>query len=107
MRERLRFLRSTSGAVGASIVLFVVLVAVFGPYVAPHDPTAPIGIPLSGSSSNAWLGTDFLGRDVLSRVLYGGRSVIGYAAAATALAYLVGMTIGLAAGYTRSLVDPV
>jgi peptide/nickel transport system permease protein len=107
MRERFRFLRTTSGAIGAGIVLFVVLVAVFGPYLAPHDPAAPVGIPLSGSSSHAWLGTDFLGRDVLSRVLYGGRSVIGYAAAATVLAYLVGMAIGLTAGYARSLVDPV
>ncbi|HXD68669.1 MAG TPA: ABC transporter permease [Gaiellales bacterium] len=107
MRERFRFLRTTSGAIGAGIVVFVVLVAIFGPYLAPHDPAAPVGIPLSGSSSHAWLGTDFLGRDVLSRVLYGGRSVIGYAAAATILAYLVGMAIGLTAGYTRSLVDPV
>ena len=53
------------------------------------------------------LGTDFLGRDVLSRLLYGGRSVIGFAAAATVLAYAVGLSIGLVAGYSRSLVDPV
>ena len=53
MRERLRFLRTPSGAIGGGIVLFVLLVAVFGPYLAPHDPTAPIGIPLSGSSSQA------------------------------------------------------
>jgi len=53
VRERLRFLRTPSGAIGGGIVLFVLLVAVFGPYLAPHDPTAPIGIPLSGSSSQA------------------------------------------------------
>ena len=56
--------------------------------------------------AHAWLGTDFLGRDVLSRVLYGGRSVIGLAAAATLLAYLIGLTIGLIAGYSRSLRRP-
>ena len=106
MSGRLRFLRRPGGAIGVTIVLFVVAVAVFGPLVAPHPPTQPIGLPLAGPSSNAPLGTDFLGRDVLSRVLYGGRSVLGLAAAATALAYLFGLSIGLAAGYSRSLVDP-
>ena len=106
MSGRLRFLRRPGGAIGVTILLFVVAVAVFGPLVAPHSPTQPIGLPLAGPSSNAPLGTDFLGRDVLSRVLYGGRSVLGLAAAATALAYLLGLSIGLVAGYSRSLVDP-
>jgi peptide/nickel transport system permease protein len=104
---RLRFLRTPSGAVGFGILVIVVLVAVFGPYAAPHSTTAPIGPPLSGPSGHAPLGTDFLGRDVLSRMLAGGRSVIGLAAAATGLAYLVGLAIGLVAGFTRSIVDPV
>jgi peptide/nickel transport system permease protein len=107
VRGRLRFLRTPSGAIGIAILAFVVLIAFVGPYLAPHSPTATVGTPLSGSSSHAPLGTDFLGRDVLSRLLYGGRSVIGLALAATALAYLIGMTIGLIAGYSRSLVDPV
>lgn len=107
MRGRLRFLRTPSGAIGVGILVFVLLVAIVGPYAEPHSTTAPIGAPLAGPSGNALLGTDFLGRDVLSRVLAGGRSVIGLAAAATALAYLVGLTIGLVAGYTRSIVDPL
>jgi peptide/nickel transport system permease protein len=107
VKGRLRFLRRPSGAVGVGIVLFVIAVAVFGPLVAPHSPTQPVGTPLSGPTSAAPLGTDFLGRDVLSRVLYGGRSVLGLAAAATILAYLLGLSIGLVAGYSRSLVDPV
>jgi ABC-type dipeptide/oligopeptide/nickel transport system permease subunit len=107
MSHRLRFLRRPSGAIGVAILLFVIAVAVFGPLVAPHPPTTPVGIPLSGPSSANLLGTDSLGRDVLSRVLYGGRSVLGLAAAATVLAYLLGLSIGLAAGYSRSLVDPV
>src|SRR6185295_12428354 len=104
---RLRFLRSFSGAFGAGLVVFVVLVAMFGRYFAPHDPSAPIGVPLSDASSDAWLGTDFLGRDVFSRLLYGGRSVILIALAATLLAYAVGLGIGLMAGYSRSFLDPV
>ncbi len=107
MSARLRFLRTPSGAIGASVVAFVCLVALLGPYLAPHDPTAPIGLPLTGPSGHAWLGTDFLGRDVLSRLLYGGRSVIGFALAATVVAYALGLGIGLVAGYTRSLLDPV
>jgi peptide/nickel transport system permease protein len=104
---RLRFLRTPSGAVGFSIVAFVLLVAIFGPYAAPHSTTTPIGAPLASPSGNALLGTDFLGRDVLSRMLDGGRSVIGLAAAATATAYLLGLAIGLVAGYSRTLVDPL
>lgn len=107
MRSHLRFLRSRSGVIGLVLVLFVVLVAVLGPYVAPHDPTESVAPPLSGRSGEALLGTDSLGRDVFSRLLYGGRSVIALAAAATALAYLIGLTVGLIAGYSRSLADPI
>ena len=107
MSDRLRFLRTASGVAGVTIVLAVVLIAVAGRYVAPHDPNAPITAPLAGPSSHALLGTDFLGRDVLSRLLYGGRSVIGLAAAATLLAYFAGLAIGLAAGYSRSRLDPL
>ena len=107
MRGRLRFLQTRSGAVGFGLVTFVVLVAVFGRYFAPHGPSASIGVPLGGPSGDALLGTDSLGRDVFSRLLYGGRSVIALAAAATALAYLVGLTVGLVAGYSRSVVDPL
>lgn len=104
---RLRFLRSVPGAVGTLIVGFVLAVALFGPYLAPHDPAAPIGLPNTGPSSSLPLGTDFLGRDVLSRLMHGGRSVILFAAAATILAYLIGLTIGLIAGFSRSFVDPL
>jgi peptide/nickel transport system permease protein len=107
VRSAFRFLRIRSGAIGLAIVVFVVVVALFGRYVAPHDPNVPVGTPLSGPSSAAHLGTDFLGRDVLSRLLYGGRSVIGLAAAATLLGYAIGLSIGLIAGYTRSRVDPL
>jgi len=107
MRARLRFVQTVSGAIGAAIVLFVLTVAIFGRYLAPHDPTQPIGLPLSGSSGKTLLGTDILGRDVVSRLLYGGRSLIALALAATLLAYVIGLAIGLVAGYTRSKLDPL
>jgi peptide/nickel transport system permease protein len=107
MTGRLRFMRSFSGAVGVTIVAFVVVVAIFGRYFAPHDPNVPVTAPLSPPSSHYLLGTDFLGRDVFSRLLYGGRSVITLAALATGLGYLIGMSVGLIAGFSRSRIDPV
>jgi peptide/nickel transport system permease protein len=107
MTGRLRFMRSFSGAVGVSIVVFVVAVAIFGRYFAPYNPNVPVTAPLSPPSSHYLLGTDFLGRDVFSRLLYGGRSVITLAALATGLGYLIGMSVGLIAGFSRSRIDPV
>jgi peptide/nickel transport system permease protein len=107
MRERLRFARTGTGLVGAILLALVLLVAVFGPYVAPHPLDQPVGTPFERPSAEAWLGTDFLGRDVLSRVLWGGRSVLALAGLATLLAYAGGLAIGLLAGYTRSLLDPL
>jgi ABC-type dipeptide/oligopeptide/nickel transport system permease subunit len=107
MRERLRFLRSATGAVGFALLVFVLGVAVFGPFLAPHSPTEPIGIPFEGPSAGAPLGYDGLGRDVLSRVLWGGRSVLALAGLATILAYAAGGLAGLLAGYSRSRLDAV
>ena len=105
-QRRLRFARSWSGRIGLALTVSVVAVAAFGPLFAPHAPTALVGPAYAAPTGQFPLGTDELGRDVLSRVLDGGRSVIGYALLATALAYVVGAGIGLVAGYTRSLADP-
>jgi peptide/nickel transport system permease protein len=104
---RLRFLRSPGGAIGAIIVLAALGVAFLGPLIAPHSAQAPVGVPLAGPSSHALLGTDSIGRDVLSRVLSGGRSSVLLALIATVLAYTAGVAIGLIAGYTRSVTDPI
>lgn len=103
----LRFLRTPTGAIGAALFVAVVALALLGPVLAPHAPDEPVGIPLTGPADGAPLGTDFLGRDVLSRVLWGGRSVLVYAGIATLLAYLIGGTVGLVAGYNRALADSV
>jgi peptide/nickel transport system permease protein len=105
--ERLRFLRSGTGAVGATLLAAVVLVALVGPFFSPHAPDRPIGVPLEGPTADAPFGTDFLGRDVLSRVLWGGRSVLALAGVATLLAYVGGAVVGLVAGYSRSFLDPL
>ena len=103
-----RFIASDwGGRVGLALLVLVVGIALFGPAFAPHSAIEPLGIPGAGPSSQFPLGTDFEGRDVLSRLLYGGRSTLLLSGAATLLTYAVGMTAGLVAGYTRSLVDPL
>ena len=94
-------------SVGLVVLAIVLLVAFLGPLFAPYSPTELAGIPYSTPNGDFWLGTDSLGRDVLSRVLHGGRSVILLAVGATLLAYLIGGAIGLFAGYTRSFADGV
>jgi peptide/nickel transport system permease protein len=110
LRARIRAPRFTariSGKVGLGMLVIVLGVAFFGPLVAPHGIASPIGSPGSPPSGSASLGTDYLGRDVLSRVLHGGLSVIGMGTAATLLSYVAGITVGLVAGYQRSLIDPM
>ena len=107
LAARLRFARTGSGRVGLAVAALLVVLVAFGPFFAPHSPSAIAGIPFQRPSGEFLLGTDSLGRDVLSRILWGGRSVIGLSLLATALAYAVGTTIGLVAGYSRTLVDPV
>jgi ABC-type dipeptide/oligopeptide/nickel transport system permease subunit len=104
---RLRFARTPAGLVGLLLLALVLGLAVLGPFFAPHEPDLPVGIPLTGPAEGRVLGTDFLGRDVLSRVLWGGRSVLALAGAATLLAYLAGGATGLIAGYRRGLTDGV
>lgn len=105
--RRPAFLGSATGVVGLCLLALVVALALAGPLLAPHPPDRPIGVPLTGPAEGQPLGTDFLGRDVLSRALWGGRSVLGLAGLATLLAYAGGIAIGLLAGYSRSLLDPV
>ena len=93
--------------IGAVLAVLVVAAAIFGPVIAPHSPTDTIGIPGSPAGHGAVLGLDFEGRDVLSRVLAGGRSTLLLGAAATLLTYVLGLTVGLVAGYSTSLVDPL
>lgn len=93
-----------------SLLLLVLLVAstVGAPWLAQHDPaTLTPRARLKPSSDIYWLGTDGLGRDLLSRVLYGGRLSITLAVLVSAISVVVGLAIGLAAGYVRKLDAPI
>ena len=102
-----RFAGTGRGRVGLVVFGFVLGAALIGPFVAPYDPAGLISMPNLTPTHAFPLGTDGLGRDVLSRVLWGGRSVVWLSLAATAGAFALGTTIGLVAGYTRSIVDPI
>jgi peptide/nickel transport system permease protein len=102
LRRSLRLWRTR---IGLALVGFIVLLAVVGPYLAPYGPSTPVGVPNSDPSSKAVLGTDYLGQDVLSRVLYGGRSILVMAVLATALGLVAGGAIGLVAAYSRNALD--
>jgi peptide/nickel transport system permease protein len=93
--------------IGLALFLFIVVVAVFGRYIAPHDPYKFVAAPYAKPNGVVKLGADALGRDVLSRVLYGGRLLLILAVVATALGMGLGVSFGLFAGYARAAVDDV
>ena len=93
--------------IGLGITLLLVGIAVFGRLVAPYEPDQGVEglLPFAPPSSDAWLGTDTLGRDVLSRFLYGGLSVLVLAGVSTAIGMSLGITVGLLAAYSRGKLD--
>jgi peptide/nickel transport system permease protein len=91
--------------IGVGLLLVIVLLALVGPLVAPRPPDAVVGLPAAGPSGSFPLGTDYLGHDVLSRVLWGGRSVLWMAFSAATLGVVVGAAIGVLAAYTRKIAD--
>ena len=106
-RARPRLLSQRGGVIGVVIAVVVVLVALVGPAVTPHPPNLTVSPPFATASSAHPLGTDFLGRDVLSRLLAGGRDVLALAVAATALTYLIGGAAGILAGLKGSWPDAI
>ena len=99
------------GMIGLGIICFWVLIALFADLLAPFPPNAlgaPMTLPGGPAVDGAgihWLGTDHLGRDILSRIIYGSRQVLLYAPLATVCAYALGIPMGLAAGYRRGFTD--
>ncbi|CRK57913.1 Oligopeptide transport system permease protein OppC (TC 3.A.1.5.1) [Alloactinosynnema sp. L-07] len=89
----------------AAAAVTLLALALTGPWWAPRSATETVGLPFTPPGGGHPLGTDYLGSDVLSRLLHGGRTVVLLAVAATVLAYLTGVVIGMAAGLTRA--DPV
>src|SRR5215467_4764245 len=83
--------------VGIAIVALNLLIAVFGPWFAPYDQSQSVGDTWALPSAQMWLGADQIGRDMLTRLIYGARMTIGIAACTTALSFLIGITLGFTA----------
>jgi len=106
----IRFKRDRVALVAALVVGVVSLAAIFAPMVAPYDPSEQFfeGLTLEGAplppGSEFWLGTDLLGRDLFSRLVYGARASLVIGVVANGAAVFIGTLMGLVAGYTRGWV---
>jgi len=99
--------RNVLGAIGAGIVLALVLIALAAAWLSPFDPNAQVGTRLTPAAPPFWLGLDQLGRDELSRLIYGTRTALIISTFSVALALLVGGGLGLLAGFYRGWLDVV
>src|SRR4051794_16787415 len=92
--------RNPLAAIGAALVISCVICALFAPWIAPQDP-AYIDLParLSPPSSAHWCGTDELGRDIFSRLIYGARISMLVGSSVVALSLAIGLIVGSVAGY--------
>lgn len=107
-RRRWRISLTLSGAIGLTLVAFWLFIALFGPLLAPHGVGAIVAYEVfEPMSSQYLLGTDYLGRDMLSRVLYGTRFTVGLALAAALLASTAGTALGLFAAVSGRWIDEV
>jgi len=107
MRGRITF----AAVVGIVIVLGCASGAILAPWLAPYDPNLPMGSRWDPPSAQHWLGLDQIGRDMFSRMLFGGRVSIGLALLSTIVAFLVGVPIGFVAamlgGWIDGLLSPI
>ena len=93
---------------GLGIVLVMTLAALFAPLIAPYDPTQEHGhAVLMPPCAEFWLGTDRLGRDVFSRLLYGGQASLWVGFVAVGISVSIGTVLGLISGYFRGWVDEI
>jgi peptide/nickel transport system permease protein len=105
MRTALRLWRTR---IGVALVALLVLVAFAGPAIAPHGSSEYFGLaPNAPPSGKAYFGTDYIGQDVWSRFLDGGREILIMAVLATALGLVLGTAVGLTAAYARNILDDV
>ncbi|MBZ5510644.1 MAG: ABC transporter permease [Acidobacteriia bacterium] len=107
-RLRRAILLNPLAAAGIVLVVVFTVLAIFAPWIAPHDPAA-INLPdrLSGPSAAHWLGTDELGRDMLSRIIYGARISMLVGSSVVTVALILGLIVGCIAGYYGGRVDRI
>ena len=98
--------RNRLALTGGAVVALLVVLGIAGPWMAPHDPLIQdLGKSLEGPSAQHWFGTDSFGRDILSRVLYGARISLLVGVASQAIAFALGVLLGIVSGYYGGRVD--
>ncbi|WP_187640366.1 dipeptide/oligopeptide/nickel ABC transporter permease/ATP-binding protein [Bosea sp. F3-2] len=103
-----RILAQPKGAIGLTLVVLYLLLAVFGPMLAPQDAFRQnFAQTLRPPSAAHWFGTDQLGRDVFSRVLVGARATLGIGVGGVAVAFLIGVPLGILAAWRRGWIEAV
>lgn len=103
-----RFLKQRTAVIAAAFLGLMILVSVFAPFIMTHPPNeANLLTALSGPSADNWLGTDDLGRDIFSRLIYAGRLSLQGSAIAVAVALALGVPAGLVSGYGGGWLDTV
>lgn len=113
MREHHRqfyqeLLRQKSAVIGASILIFFIVIAIFAPIVATHDPrNADVTARLKGWSQEHYFGTDKVGRDIFSRIVYGSRISIKVGLVAMTFSISIGALLGVIAGYYGGWIDNI
>jgi peptide/nickel transport system permease protein len=101
-----QLIRRPAGAVSLGVVVGIVLVAFLAPLLAPYDPKAiDVHQVFEGPSRAHWLGTDYIGRDMLSRILFGARTALDIALPAVVIGFACGLPLGLLAGYLGGAID--
>ncbi len=93
--------------IGLVIVIFFLLTAIFGPLFAPYAQSQSVGDTWAPTSAKMWLGADQIGRDMLTRLIYGARTTIGIAAATTLVSAFIGITFGFTAAVLGGWADTV
>ncbi len=94
-----------SALIGLVFTIGIMLVAILAPWIAPYGNGQVVGDVWAPASDKVWLGTDNLGRDLLSRMIYGARITLTIAGAATALSFTMGSTLGFVAAVTGGPLD--
>ncbi len=101
------FLRNPTGLIGICLFLIILVATLVGPRLYPIDPFDIAGAPFNAPDAEYWLGTDYLGRDILAGLLVGGRATLAVGAVAALITLVIGITMGALSGYFGNPLDTV
>jgi peptide/nickel transport system permease protein len=100
-----QFAKSPSGVGGACLLILIIVATLIGPMLYPIDPLDLVGAPFMPPDADAWLGTDYLGRDVLAGLIHGGRATLTVGAVAAMITIAIGLVVGALSGFFGGALD--